>query len=197
MSVWCARLEWKITPAQRVMFSRQKRSLAPDPHVVVRTDSRWCLERGRGARPEETRRRRRRRNAKPAQDVPRICARRRERVDHIFPRFFTVSSLTVQRVAAIAFLLFLPMVYVHHDDLETVDGATCLSLSLFIGRAIKNGHERWSFVMGEDTHERSCLIVSWANFSSIEKTVHEPVTDSRSVPQMASEIIASRDNRVD
>lgn len=60
--------------------------------------------------------------------LPRIYARQSRRVDHIFPRFFTVSSLTVQWIAAIAFLLFLPMICVHHNDLETTDGATCLSL---------------------------------------------------------------------
>lgn len=107
--------------------------------MVARARSRQCLERGCGARPEKSRAAVAAAARDPRGTYLEIALVVRERVDHIFLSFFTSSSLTVQRVAAIAFLLFLPMICVHHDDLETTDGATCLSL--FIGRALKNGRE--------------------------------------------------------
>lgn len=87
--------------------------------------------------------------------LPRIYARRSQRVDHIFPRFFMMSSLTVQWIAAIAFLLFLSMICVHHNDLETTDGATCLSL--FIGRMVKSDHE--SFGTEESSGRSFSLLI--------------------------------------
>lgn len=124
-------------PARRAVFSWQKRFVVLDPHVVARVCSQRYLESGHGAHPEKSR-------AAVARDLHRTYLEFtlvvRVRVDHIFPRFFTVSSLTVQRIAAIAFLLFLPMICVHHDDLETTDGATCLFLFIHWPRA-----KKWSW----------------------------------------------------